>query len=733
MKKLKTDNGKEYTSTEFNIFCDDLGVEHQLTVSYSPQQNGVAERKNRSVLEMARCMIFEKKLPKSFWAEAINTAVYLQNRLPTRAIKGMTPVEAWGGIKPSVRHLKVFGSLCYTHVPAVKRSKLDERAERGILIGYSSKSKGYKVYGIDSGKVYVSRDIKVDEDAYWNWETCQMERHSVLPTFESTIEDQEEDIDDDFAIRGTRHLSEIYQRCNVVVLEPTNFEEASKVDEWNQAMKEEMTTIEDNKTWQLVDKPKDKNVIGVKWVYRTKLNPDRSINKYKARLVVKGYVQQPGIDYTETFAPVARMDTIRILLALAAQMKWEIWHVDVKSAFLNGNLVEEIYVAQPEGFVVKGDEDKVYKLHKALYGLKQAPRAWYSRIDNYFCSQGFRRSDNDATLYVKKLLDGGSLIISLYVDDLLVTSNNQQEVQQLMEEMQNQFKMSNLGKMNYFLGLEVHQTKDGIFMNQEKYAHEVLKKYKMESCKFVPTPLVQNLKLSKEDGAGKVNVSLYRSLVGSLLYLTSSRPDLMYAASLLSRFMQSPSEIHFAATKRVLRYLKGTTQFGIWYKPRKNGSLIGYVDSDWAGNIDDMKSTMGYVFSLGSGMFSWNSKKQEIVAQSTAEAEYVAGAAAANQAIWLRKILLDLGAEQLEATEIYCDSKSAIAIAQNPVQHGKTKHIQVKFHVIREAVKNHEIKLIHCCSDLQVADILTKALPKARFERLRELIGVSIKNFKEEC
>lgn len=273
---------------------------------------------------MARCMIFEKKLPKSFWAEAINTAVYLQNRLPTRAIKGMTPVEAWGGIKPSVRHLKVFGSLCYTHVPVVKRSKLDERAERGILIGYSSKSKGYKVYGIDSGKVYVSRDIKVDEDAYWNWETCQMERHSILPTFESTIEDQEEDIDDDFAIRGTRRLSEIYQRCNVVVLEPTNFEEASKVDEWNQAMKEEMTTIEDNKTWQLVDKPKDKNVIGVKWVYRTKLNPDRSINKYKARLVVKGYVQQPGIDYTETFAPVARMDTIRILLALAAQMKWEI-------------------------------------------------------------------------------------------------------------------------------------------------------------------------------------------------------------------------------------------------------------------------------------------------------------------------------------------------------------------------------------------------------------------------
>ena len=342
-------------------------------------------------------------------------------------------------------------------------------------------------------------------------------------------------------------------------------------------------------------------------------------------------------------------------------MRWKIWHLDVKSAFLNGNLAEEIYVAQPEGFVVEGSEDKVYKLHKALYGLKQAPRAWYGRIDNSFCNKGFERSENDATLYVKKLLGDGSLIVSLYVDDLLVTSNNQLEVQNFMEEMKNQFEMSGLGEMNYFLGLEVYQSKDGIFFNQEKYAHEVLKKYRMGNCKSAPTPLVQNMKLSKEDGAEKIDASLYRSLIGSLLYLTASRPDLMYSASLLSRFMQSPSKTHFIAAKRVLRYLRGTMQLGIWYKPNENGSLLGYVDSDWAGNLDDMKSTTGYAFSLGSGMFSWNSKKQEIVAQSTAEAEYVAAAAVANQAIWLRKILKDLGVQQQEASEINCDSKSAIA------------------------------------------------------------------------
>lgn len=207
LKKLKTDNGKEYTSAKFNKFCDDLGVERRLTVSYSPQQNRVSERKNRFVLEMAKCMIFEKKLPKSFWAEAINTTVYLQNRIPTKVVEGMTPIEALGGINPSIKHLRVFGSLCYTQIPYVKRSKLDEKAEKGILIGYSSKSKGYKVYGIDSNKIFINRDVKVDEDAYWNWETSQVDRGSTLPSLEDTNEDQDEEVDDDFAVRGTRPLS----------------------------------------------------------------------------------------------------------------------------------------------------------------------------------------------------------------------------------------------------------------------------------------------------------------------------------------------------------------------------------------------------------------------------------------------------------------------------------------------------------------------------------------------
>nr|KYP72830.1 Copia protein [Cajanus cajan] len=257
--------------------------------------------------------------------------------------------------------------------------------------------------------------------------------------------------------------------------------------------------------------------------------------------------------------------------------------------------------------------------------------------------------------------------------------------------------MTDLGMMRYFLGMEVHQFDDGIFLSQKKYANDLLKKFKLENCNPVSTPLAVNEKLSKADGDAKADVTQYRSLVGSLLYLTATRPDLMFCSSLLSRFMHSPSLTHFGVGKRVLRYLKG------------------------------------YVFSLGSGVFSWNSKKQDVVAQSSAEAEYVAAAAASNQAIWVRKVLTDLSHVQMEPTVLWCDNKSAISIAKNPIQHGRTKHINVKFHAIREAEKNGDVQLMYCRSEEQLADILTKALPSAKFNELRSKLGVLKKSFKEEC
>ncbi|KAK4386523.1 Retrovirus-related Pol polyprotein from transposon TNT 1-94 [Sesamum angolense] len=311
--------------------------------------------------------------------------------------------------------------------------------------------------------------------------------------------------------------------------------------------------------------------------------------------------------------------------------------------------------------------------------------------------RGFRRSLSEHTLYIKSQ-GNDTLIVSLYVDDLIYTGNNEKMIQDFKEDMMKKFEMSNLGLMHFFLGIEINQEKEGIFICQRKYTENLLKKFKMESCKAVTTHLVTGEKYQKEDGSQKVDGSKYRSLIGSLLYLTATRPDIMFATSLLSRFMQSPSQVHYATAKRILIYLRGS--------------------------VDDMKSTSGYTFSLGSGIFSWASKKQATVAQSSAEAEYIAAAATSNQAIWLRRILEDIGEKQEEPTTIYCDNKSAIAITKNPVQHSRTKHIDIKYHSLREATTRGEIELKYCSIEEQLADIFTKALQRNKFEELRIKIGV---------
>ncbi|KAL0319934.1 UNVERIFIED_CONTAM: Retrovirus-related Pol polyprotein from transposon TNT 1-94 [Sesamum radiatum] len=757
IKVLRSDRGKEYNNSEFDKFCEEEGIDHQTTVSYNPQQNGVSERKNRTVMEMARSMLQEKHLPKAFWAEAVYTAVYLLNRCPTKAVQNMTPIEAWSGRKPSAKHLRVFGSICYVHIPTEKRHKLEEKTEKGIFLGYSTQSKGYRIYNLKTKKLIISRDVEFDEDAMWNWDEEKVERQTVMIPKETPPQQQEEEgtgqtdmerrnqqapgsprrppqseeTEEETPPRRTKLLSDIYETCNFVMMEPESFEAAAKHEVWVQAMKEEIKMIEKNDTWELAERPKDKEVIGVKWIYKTKLNADGSIQKHKARLVAKGYSQLPGIDYTETFAPVARLDTIRALVAIAANKNGKIYQMDVKSAFLNGYIDEEIYVEQPQGFIAKGYEEKVLRLKKALYGLKQAPRAWYSRIDNYFMDRGFRRSLSEPTLYVKRQ-GNDTLIVSLYVDDLIYTGNNEKMIHDFKEDMMKTFEMSDLGLMHFFLGIEINQEKEGIFICQKKYTETLLKKFKMESCKTVTTPLVTGEKYKKEDGSEKVDGSIYRSLIGSLLYLTATRPDIMFATSLLSRFMQSPSQVHYGAAKRILRYLQGTKDFGIWYKSTNDAKLVGYTDSDWAGSADDMKSTSGYTFSLGSGIFSWASKKQATVAQSSAEAEYIAAAAASNQATWLRRILEDMGEKQEEPTTIYCDKKSAIAITKNPVQHNRTKHIDIKYHALREATTRGEIELKYCSTEEQLADMFTKALPRDKFEELRTKIGVSQKHIKEE-
>ena len=358
-----------------------------------------------------------------------------------------------------------------------------------------------------------------------------------------------------------------------------------------------------------------------------------------------------------------------------------------------------------------------------MYGLRQASRAWYSRIDTHLLTLGFHKSLSEFTLYIKKI-EEDILIVSLYVDDLLVTGSNAGFVNKFKAEMEQVFEMTDLGEMSYFLGMEVHQKQNEIFICQQKYAKEILKKFKMEECKSTSTPMNQKEKFCKEDGAEKVDEGLYRSMIGCLMYLTATRPDIMHVVSLLSRYMHCASEIHFQAAKRVIRYVKGTVDYGIKFSQVQSFNFHGFSDSDWAGCVDDMRSTSGYCFSFGSGVFSWSSRKQEVVAQSTAEAEYIAAVAAVNQALWLRKLLTDLDMKQEVSTKVFVDNQATISIANDPVFHGKTKHFKIKLYFLREVQKEGDIQLVYCNTESQNADILTKALPKIRFEFLRERLGV---------
>ncbi|CAL2238017.1 unnamed protein product [Prunus armeniaca] len=731
IKGLRSDRGGEFLSGEFNKFCEESGIQRQLTMAYSPQQNGVAERKNRTVVEMAKSMLHEKGVPYEFWAEAVNTAVYLLNRCPTKALNKITPFEAYTGRKPGIAHLKIFGSPCHVLIPSALRHKFEENSHKCIFVGYGLCEKGYRLFDPNTRKIILSRDVQFDENGLWKWEntneeemvvplptenqscepsqsldtslqmneevTLRAEPSQSLDTQTQIVEDttlQDEGIGEsshffDHTPKKWRSVSEIMAKCNVCIVEPENYEDAAQDESWRKAMEVELEMIEKNDTWELVERPFAKPVIGVKWVYKTKLNLDGTVQKNKARLVAKGYSQKP----------------------------------DVKSAFLNGVLKEEVYVEQPQGFVKKDEETKVYKLHKALYGLKQAPRAWYDEIDAYFNKADFKKSPSEATLYVKA--EGSDvLIVSLYVDDIVYTGSSSQMIEEFRRDMMEHYEMTDLGVLHHFLGMGVIQSKQRIFLHQKKYGQKLVEKFGLKDCKIVATPLAMNEKLSKNDGSEAADEGEYRQIVGSLLYLTATRPDIMFAASLLARFMHNPTKKHMGTAKRVLRYIQGTIDFGIVFEKGKETTLIGYCDSDWAGSEDDMRSTSGYVFTMGSGVFSWASIKQNTVALSTAEAEYISAAEATSQAKWLRFVLEDFGEEQIEGTQIMCDNTSAIAMAKNPVFHQKSRHINRKFHFIREAIQAKEIELVYCRTEEQIADILTKALPKDRFAYLRELLGV---------
>lgn len=507
--------------------------------------------------------------------------------------------------------------------------------------------------------------------------------------------------------------------------EPATAEEAKQVKEWREAMIEEMASIEHNKTWSLVELPAGQRAIGLKWVFKIKKDEHGNITKHKARLVAKGYVQRQGIDYEEVFAPVARIESVRVLLAVAAHRSWSVHHMDVKSAFLNGDLAEEVYVQQPPGFVAAGHERKVLKLHKALYGLKQAPRAWNSKLDSSLLMLGFARSECEHGLYTRS--DGEKrLVVGIYVDDLIITGGSTEVINTFKTEMKTLFRMSDLGVLSYYLGIEVRQGRRGIELLQAAYAKKILEKAGMGTCNPCATPMEARLKLSKQSTSPAVDATEYRSLIGSLRYLMNTRPDMAFAVGYLSRFMENPRQEHLAAMKHLLRYVAGTIDYGLVYTSGDTEfNLVGYSDSDMAGDIDDRKSTSGIIYFLGGNPVAWQSQKQRVVALSSCEAEYIAGAAAACQGVWLRRLLQDVVGVSGPPPQLKMDNQSAIALSKNPVLHDRSKHIDTKFHFLRECVDSGAVRLAFVSTQAQLADIMTKALGRSKFQELRELIGVT--------
>ena len=511
--------------------------------------------------------------------------------------------------------------------------------------------------------------------------------------------------------------------------EPKNFNEVLQSPDkskWMEAIKSELESIEDNKVWTVVNRPNDKSIIQARWIFKIKRNADNKPEKYKARLVAKGYCQEYGIDYYETFAPVVKVQTLRTIFALAAQQDLIVHQVDINTAFLNGDLEEEIFIEPPPG-VDSVKNGQVCKLHKALYGLKQAPRAWNKSLVQFLSEFGLIQLKSDVCVFVNQ-----TLIVAIYVDDIVIASKELNRIIQFKKQLGERFKTKDLGEVNYVLKIRVEKIPNsgGWKIHQHNYIDDLIKFYDLKNEKQVAIPIQPNHKLTADliDEQEKlrtvVDSTTYRQAIGKLMYLmTCSRPDICYAVSVLSRFMTVPREKHWRFVKHLLRYIKSTRDYALIF-PRSNSlQLNGYSDSDHAGDLGDRKSTSGFVFTLSGCTISWRSMKQKTVAISSTEAEYVAMSDATQEAIWLKAILSELGFDIKQIT-MCNDNMSSMQIIKNPTSHHRAKHIDVRFHFIRDHYQNGNISLQYIESQKLCADFLTKGVNQVKHSQCMKQINL---------
>jgi hypothetical protein len=499
------------------------------------------------------------------------------------------------------------------------------------------------------------------------------------------------------------------------IIEPKFYHQAIKHEKWREAMHNEIKALELNNTWTVMDLPPSKQSIGCKWVYKIKLKSDGTVERYEVRLVAKGYNQYECIDYYETFSPVAKLTTVRTLLAIAAARNWHLHQLDVNNAFLHGDLDEEVYMDMPLGFGGKG-ESKVCRLNKSLYVLKQALRQWFAKFSSALLEFHFVQSKADYTLFTRTQ-DSSFIALLVYVDNIVIASDNSAAVSQLIEVLNDKFKLKDLGPLKFFLGLEIARNEHGISLSQRKYALEILEDTGFLASKPAKFPMEPHIKFSKDSGFLLDDPTFYCRLVGRLLYLTITRPDISFSVQVLTQFMDKPSTIHLDAAHRILRYIKGSPGQDLFFSAKSSLQLKAFCDSDWAGCSDTRRSVTGFCIFLDESLISWKSKKQTTVSRSSAEAEYRAMASTCYEIVWLRALLQDLQVSP-QVTLLYCDSKAALHIVANPVFHERTKHIDIDSHVVREKILLGIIRTFHVSSHHQLADMFTKALGHSAFSPL---------------
>lgn len=781
IKGLRSDRGREFLTGTFRQWLEQQHITHQLSCPYTPEQNGTAERLNRTLCERARAMLREAALPggRVWWPDAVLTASYLRNRSPADG-KDATPWELLtGGGPPQLGHIRVWGCQCWVLMPRGQREdKFCPRGESGRLVGFADSStgemsKGYKVWLAQRDEVVVSRSVAFDENVYWVEPTEGDDLEEVRappPHTPSSTQQQPPPAPQQAPTAaqeaggeapegeqaqpgggseaqvqsGPRRSSRLAAQSRMVIgralvthvpePEPASYAEAmssSEAPQWRAAMEKEVQSLRSNGVYTLKHAPAGQRVLPGKWVFKRKVQADSGEVVYKARFVAKGFAQREGLDYTDVFAPVSTHTTLRTVLSMVAQHDMELHQLDIATAFLNGDLGEQVWVQQPAGFE-EGDGEQCWHLHKALYGLKQAPRAWYQKLRSALEELGFTAAGADSALF-SRVSGGCPVFLVVYVDDILVAAQHIEAVKQAKHDVLQRFKGRDMGEASVYLGVEIKRDRAAhtLTISQAGYAAQLLQKHGMEAAKGRSTPLDAGCKLSSGDGAvlGERESRQYAELVGSLLYLSNcTRPDLAFATGALARFMSAPTGQHAQAAKQVLRYLVDTHSQGITYSQQSGGGsgLVGYGDADYGGCVDTRRSTTGFVFVRSGGAVAWCSKRQGVVALSTAEAEYVAAAAVVREAMWLRQLEWDLkrGEEAAAQVQLFTDNQAALALLHGAMGSRRVKHIDIVYHFSREHVESGEVCFSFCPTGEMAADCLTKALGPTAFRKCKEKMGM---------